>query len=288
MTRSMVGVVLLALVVLAGISLAVGKGVFQPGAAATAAATARVLPATNKGQAATAVAEIPGAGMAALNKAAAAKRYLFVFSWKEVNDQTTAMRKVFDRAMASVADRADAVVVKVDDPDERDLVEKFQLQRAPMPLVLAVAPSGAIMGGFPSECSEQDLVNAFGTPCTEQVMKTMQDRKIALLCVQNDKTKSNDEALQGVRDFEADSRYVGATKVVMLDPADAAEASFLKDLKIDPQTEQAVTVLIAPPGVAVIEVQGAVTKAVLADALQKASSACAGGACGPGGCGPKP
>ena len=175
--------------------------------------------------------------------------------------------------MPSIADRADAVVVNVDDPDERDIVEKFQLRRAPMPLALAVAPSGAIMGGFPTEFSEQDLVNAFGTPCTEQVMKTVQDSKLVLLCVQNGKTKSNDEALQGVRDFEADSRYSGSTKVVMLDPADSAEASFLKDLKIDPKTEQAVTVLIAPPGVAVTEVEGPVTKDVLADALQKASSA---------------
>ena len=162
-----------------------------------------------------------------------------------------------------------------------------QLKRAPMPLVLAVAPSGAIMGGFPTKFSEEDLVNAFGTPSSEQVMKTLQESKLVLLCVQNAKTKSNEEALQGVRDFEADSRYTGSTKVVMLDPTDSAEASFLKDLKIDPKTEQAVTVLIAPPGVPVIEVEGACTKVVLADALQKASSACAGGSCGPGGCGPK-
>jgi len=285
MKKSTVIVTIVSLVAVVGISIAVAKSVLSSGGAV--AEKDAVTPAAIKTKAATDAAEGTGGGMTALDKAAQAKRYLFVFSWKEDNDQTTTMRKVFDQAMTGIADRADAVVVKVDDPDERDIVEKFQLKRAPMPLVLAVAPSGAIMGGFPTQFSEQDLLNAFGTPCTEQVMKTVQDRKLVLLCVQNGKTKSNEEALQGVRDFEADSRYSGSTKVVMLDPADSAEASFLKDLKIDPQTEQAITVLIAPPGVAVTEVEGAVTKDLLAAALQKASSACAGGSCGPGGCGPK-
>jgi hypothetical protein len=287
MKKSTVMVAIVSLVAVVGISIAVAKSVLNSGGPAAVAEKDAITVTANKSKAATAAADGTGGGMTALDKAARAKRYLFAFFWKEKNDQTTAMRQVFDQAMPSIADRADAVVVNVDDPDERDIVEKFQLRRAPMPLALAVAPSGAVMGGFPTKFSEQDLVNAFGSPCTEQVMKTVQDSKLVLLCVQNEKTKSNDEALQGVRDFEADSRYSGSTKVVMLDPADSAEASFLKDLKIDPKTEQAVTVLIAPPGVAVTEVEGPVTKDVLADALQKASSACAGGSCGPGGCGPK-
>ena len=191
MKKSTVMVAIVSLVAVVGISIAVAKSVLSSGGPAAVAEKDAVTPAANKSKAAPDATDGTGGGMAALDKAAQAKRYLFVFSWKEENDQTTAMRKVFDQAMTSVADRADAVVVKVDDPDERDIVEKFQLRRAPMPLVLAVAPSGAIMGGFPTQFSEQDLVNAFGTPCTEQVMKTVQDSKLVLLCVQNDKTKSN-------------------------------------------------------------------------------------------------
>jgi len=260
MKKSTMMVAIVSLVAVVGISIAVAKGVLSSGEPAAVVEQTALTPAATKNPVNADAIDSTGGGLAALDKAAQAKQYLFVFSWKKDSDQTTAMRKVFDQAMTGVVDQADAVGVKVDDPDERDIVEKFQLRRAPMPLVLAVAPSGAIMGGFPTQFSEQDLVNAFGTPCTEQVMKTVQDSKLVLLCVQNEKTKSNDEALQGVRDFEADSRYSGSTKVVMLDPANAAEASFLKDLKIDPQTEQAITVLIAPPGVAVTDVEGAVTQ----------------------------
>ena len=48
---------------------------------------------------------------------------------------------------------------------------------------------------------------AFGSPCTEQCMKSLQDGKLVLLCVQNGSTKFNDEALQGVNEFKADEKY---------------------------------------------------------------------------------
>jgi hypothetical protein len=119
-------------------------------------------------------------------------------------------------------------------------------------------------------------------------MKHLQDGKLVFVCVQNGKTKSNDAAMQGVRDFKADERFASATEIVMLDPTDSAEASFLADMKIDPKTEEAMTVFLVPPGSAIAQYKGATDKAELAAMLQKAGSgACAGGSCGPGGCGPK-
>jgi len=150
--------------------------------------------------------------------------------------------------------------------------------------VLAMAPNGAITGGFPTKFEEQQLLNAFVSPTTEKMIKHLQDGKLVFVCVQNDKTKSNDAAMRGVRDFKADVRFAGATEIVMLDPADSAEKSFLADMKIDPKTVEATTVFLGPPGVAIAEYKGATDKAEMAAALQKAGSGCAGGSCGPGGC----
>jgi hypothetical protein len=72
-----------------------------------------------------------------------------------------------------------------------------------------------------------------------------------------------------------------------LDPTDTAEAGFLRDLQIDPKTETAVTVFLAPPGQPVAMYEGATDKDELVATLQKASSACGPGGCGPGGCAPK-
>jgi len=230
---------------------------------------------------------VAGTGMDALNKAAAANKYLFAFFWKTEDESTRAKRKVFDAAVTQIAERADAVAVNVTAKAEGQIVEKFGLDRAPMPLVLAIAPNGAITGGFPDSYSEQDLLDAFASPCLEKVVKALQDRKLTFLCVQNAKTAGNEDSLQGVRDFCADERYRSATEIVMLDPAAKAEAKLLSDLKISADTASAVTVFLAPPGSPIAMFEGATTKEALVETLQKASSACGpGGSCGPGGCGP--
>lgn len=226
-------------------------------------------------------------GVDALDRAAEANKYLFAFFWKTEDESTRAKRKVFDAAVTQIAERADSVAVNVTAKAETQIVEKFGLDRAPMPLVLAIAPNGAITGGFPDSFSEEELLGAFASPCLEKVVKALQDRKLTFLCVQNAKTAGNDDSLQGVRDFCADERYRSATEIVILDPAAKAEAKLLSDLKISADTANAVTVFLAPPGSPIAMFEGATTKEALVETLQKAGSACGpGGSCGPGGCGP--
>jgi len=111
-------------------------------------------------------------------------------------------------------------------------------------------------------------------------MKSLQDRKLVFVCVQNGKTKSNDAAMQGVRDFKADDRFASATEIVTVDPTDKKEASFLKDLKVSPDVAEATVVFVAPPGTAIGKFEGATNKDTLIEALGKANTGC-----GPGGAG---
>lgn len=227
-------------------------------------------------------------GMAAISAAASESKYLFMLFWKSEDEATRSMRGALDSVMKQVSAKATRVIIKIDDPRERPVVDKFDLDRAPMPLILALAPNGAITGGFPSKADEKGLLNAFATPCTEKCMKALQNNKLVFVCVQNAQTKSNEAAMKGVRDFQADSRYNEVTEIVMLNPADAAEVSFLGDLKVSEKTPAAVTVLMAPPGAVIAEFTGATKKEDLVSTLEKASSGCCpGGKCGPGGCTPQ-
>jgi len=228
-----------------------------------------------------------GKGMVAIKQAGDAGKYLFVFFSKTDDDQTLAMRKVFDKALEKAAERAQTVAVNVADASEKDIVDKFDLSRAPMPLVLAIAPNGAITGGFPTKFEEQQLLDAFATPTTEKVMKSLQDGKLVFVCAQNAKTTASDAALQGVRDFKSDTRFANATEIVTLDPTDTKEASFLKDLKVAPDIAVATTVFIVPPGQAIAQIEGPTSKDKLVELLSKANTGCGPGGCGPGGCGPK-
>jgi len=228
-------------------------------------------------------------GMAAIEHAAAANKYLFVFFWKEKSQQADAMWSVFQSAMSKVADRAESVAVNVSDPAEKAMVARFGIDRSPVPLVLALAPNGAITKGFPLKLDEQQLFQAFVSPATASCLKALQARKLVLLSIQSRSPYIRQVSLQrGAADFAADARFAGATEVVPIDPADPAEASFLHDLQVDPRAATSVIVFLAPPGSVVGKFDGAVTKEQLVAKLQTAQSdPCAGGKCGPGGCGPK-
>ena len=228
-------------------------------------------------------------GITALRRAAAADKYLFVFFWRERSQQTDAMWNVLQPAMSKLADRAESVAINVSDPAEKPMVARFDVDRSPMPLVLALAPNGAITKGLPLKCDERQLFQAFVSPGTAGCLKALQARKLVLLSVQSRSPYIRQVSLQrGVADFAADARFAGATEIVSVDPADPAEASFLQDLQVDPRSSTSVTVLLAPPGSVVGKFEGAVTKEQLVAKLQAAQSdPCAGGKCGPGGCGPK-
>jgi hypothetical protein len=191
--------------------------------------------------------------------------------------------------MSRVADRAESVAVNVSDPAEKTMVVKFGIDRAPVPLVLALAPNGAITKGLPLKFDEKQLLQAFVSPGTAQCLKALQSRKLVLLCVQSRSPYVRQVSLQqGVADFVTDARFAGATEVITLDPADPAEASFLQELQVDPRSGGQTTVFLAPPGSVVGKFDGPVAKEQLVAKLQEAqSNPCAGGKCGPGGCGPK-
>jgi len=249
-------------------------------------AVAQTTPAAAPGDGAAQAAASPGA--AALDKAARDNKYLFIFFYAANDAQTATMNSVFKTAMAKMADRADSAAIHIADPAEKPIVDKFGVRGAPMPLVLAIAPVGVPTRAFPKRFEEKQFENAFVSPGTAKCMKVIFDRRLVLICVQNGKTRLNQEAMQGVEAFKADPQYAKVTEIVMLNPADKAEQSFLRALEVDPATTKAVTLLVTPPGAPVATFQGAVTKdEIVAKLAASQSGCCPGGKCGPGGCCPK-
>jgi hypothetical protein len=224
-------------------------------------------------------------GQAAIDKAAAAKKFALVFFWKENDAKTQKAWKEFEAAAAKLTDQADAVSIQITDAAEKNLVDKYSLTRSPMPLALAFAPCGAITKGFSKTFDEKELRTAFVSPCTQLCMKALQDRKLLLVCVveQND-PKSPVTTPKCAEDFKADAKYGPATEIIIVNANDQAEASLLKDFKVD-QVKKPTVVFLAPPGVLIGTFDETSTKENLVAKLVAAqSNPCAGGKCGPGGC----
>lgn len=223
-----------------------------------------------------------------IQNAVSENKHLFIFFYKDQNEKTLLLQNVFDQAIQKMGEQVKAIKVKANDPSEKSIIDRFNLKRAPMPFVLVLAPNGAITGGFPSFTEEQ-LMDSISSPGTASCLKALQDRKLVLLCLQNNQTVNNEAALKGVNDFKADPRFANATEIVLIDPSNTKERKFLNQLALDTSASQATTVLISPPAEVIGTYQGPTTKAQLASDLQKATSGCCGpGGCCPGGkCGPR-
>ena len=221
-----------------------------------------------------------------MSRAAEANQYLFVFFYEKDDDTTRAARKTFDEAVKKITPPAQSLGVDRTAPAEAELVAKFGVDRAPMPLVLAIAPVGAVTGGFrAADLTEERLRDAVASAGLQKCLRALQDRRLVLVCLQNGRTQANDAAMKGVNEFKADPQFGEVTEIVKVDPSDTKEAKLLAQLKGDPQAKIATTAFLAPPGVLVATVSGPTTKDSLMASLQKAMSSCAPGA-GSGCCPP--
>jgi hypothetical protein len=233
---------------------------------------------------ATAAARTANTGALAMRQAAEGKQYLFAFIYEQNDDATRAARKTFDAGVAKISPAPKSVAVDRSDPTEKEMIEQFKLEAAPMPLVLAIAPNGAVTTGLKAaDLTEARLADAVVGPGMQQCLKGLQDRKLTFVCLQNANTKANDAAMKGVNDFKADAQYAEETEIVKVDPSDPKEAKLLAQLKADPKAKTASTALLAPPGMIVTKVDGATSKATLEASLKKAMAACSGapGCCSP-------
>ena len=213
-------------------------------------------------------------GVAAIGRAAKANKYAFVFFFRADDERTRGMRAALESGVEKISTKAEFIAVDVTDPLEKAIVNKLGVSRAPMPLILAVAPTGAITKNWLRNFDGRQLEQAFVSPGEAQCLKALQERKMVLACVQNGKTAHNEEAMQGVNEFKADRLYAARTAIVSIDPTDEAEAGFLKKLRVSPKTEEAVTVLMAPPGRPIATFTGATKKADIVAATKKAGSGC--------------
>jgi len=183
-------------------------------------------------------------------KKAKAGKHVFLFFHKGDTGNTLAMRKIVESATAKLDGKAEVKAVDTTDASARTILQKYRVDpaRAPMPLILVLAPNGAIVNSFAVSFREKALIESLVGPRMAECLKALQDGKLVFICVQNPKTKANASAMKGVQDFKADKKYAKITEIVMVDPKDKAEKRLLSQLQISPDVQEAVTVFLAPPG----------------------------------------
>ena len=70
-------------------------------------------------------------GQAAIDRAAAAGKYVFIFFWREKSQQTDRAWNVFQSAAVALADSAEVVSIQATDPAEKRIVDKYNVESCP-------------------------------------------------------------------------------------------------------------------------------------------------------------
>lgn len=150
--------------------------------------------------------------------AADAGEYVLIYFYDGKNAQTRGSEQRFDAAARKFADRSRAVVVDVADPSVKALVARLGVDRVTMPVIIAMAPNGAVTAGLGAGFTDEQMAGAFVSPGAVRCLGALQQGRLVVLCVQGASTKLNDQAMIGVRNFAADARFAGFTDIVTLDP----------------------------------------------------------------------
>lgn len=210
-------------------------------------------------------------GEKAIADAALQQKYAFVLFHKQNDAATAAVAKTLSDELGN-RDNAVAFYVDASDASERALVDKYKVGRAPMPLTLVIAPNGAVTGIFQQKLTATHVKQAFVTPTTAVCMKSMQDGKLVLLCVEG-QGAANVPA--GVHAFRNDPEFKSRVAMISMKTSDVAEAPFLAELEIDAAKARGTTVVfMAPPGAMVGKYDAKVSKEQLATDLHAAGKCC--------------
>ena len=185
-------------------------------------------------------------GYQAFTKASEADKFLILYLYSGTSESE--LKTSYTNVHSALQKSLHSVSIDVHNSSASFLIDKYNLRYAPVPLVLVIAPNGAILGSFKSPFSAKQVKAIFRTPKTQQCLLAFQERKLVFISVQNKETTENTAALDGIKQFKKDNLFYKVSDVILLNPKDTSETQLLSQLKIQPDIKIAQTFLLVPPG----------------------------------------
>lgn len=171
---------------------------------------------------------------------------------------------------------AKSVVIKMNRSEtvNKEIVEKYRLTSAPLPLILVIASNGIATGGFLyNQATAEKIVSLVPTPKKADVLEAINNGKSVFLVVSKKSMKENKEVISNCE--IACTEMNNNAKIISIDIDDKKETAFINELKIDKNITQ--------PQIYVINAQGQLTgtlngvvdsKTLVATAKKRISQGC--------------
>jgi hypothetical protein len=160
------------------------------------------------------------------------------------------------------------------DPENSELVAKFRLVGAPVPLILLAAGNGVLAGGLPAAQATVDkLVAMAPSPKKAEILQALQSGKAVFVAVSRKGMAAHSGAMSACA--MACGQMQDRSASVQIDMDDPAEAGFLTQLKVNLASTEPVTLVVNAQG----QVTGTYTGAADVASLVQAATKKAGGCC---------
>lgn len=209
--------------------------------------------------------------------AAATGKTVFVLVSEPGAAGVDAAKTMIGQVMAGVPS---AQLIEVDRADmaNKAFVAQYRLLAAPVPLVMVIAPNGALGGGLPTaQATPEIIAKLIPTPKKAEALKALQAGKAVFVTA----SRKGMAAESGVMSAcaAACGQMAGKSAAVQIDLDDPAESAFIQELKLKPEIAQPTTVVINTQG----QITGAFNGPVEVGSLVQAATKKAGGCCSGGG-----
>ena len=212
----------------------------------TPAAAPAASAAETRGSAVVATTSDTAAPAGAIKAAAAKGRYVALVLHKAGAPDARGMAAAV-HALAEASGKADFIVADAANPEFAGLFKALNLDvgTMPTPATLVLSTNSIVTGVFTVPPTKERFAEALLPQQPLAVRSALRDGKKAIVIAQSPTTKGNAETDKGVEEYLAGITNRAAFVVVKIALDNAENAPFLKQLKIDPQTEtQSVTVIV--------------------------------------------
>ena len=169
----------------------------------------------------------------------------------------------------------DSIVIEMDRADvaNRELVIKYRLAGAPLPMILLVGANGTPAGSLRADqATPNKLVKMIPSPKKIEVMKALQQNKTAFVVVSRESMPEQAKLLERCKTVA--SQTTDRAAFIYIDMEDTQETSFLEQLKVESFATTPVVRVYSPQGKMVAIFNGSVSSAQLVQASARRSGGC--------------
>lgn len=142
-----------------------------------------------------------------------------------------------------------SVVIQMDrsDASNAELVTKYRLAGAPLPLILVIASNGVVSAGYTLRQATPDLlVKAVPSPGKSEVLKTLSDGKSVFIVVTGKSMSGKNSVMNTCQ--QACIEMENNAKMIEVSLDDTREKQFLTELKVNMSATEPVTYVINSQG----------------------------------------